>query len=128
MTDRDAGLDPHLNDRPWERAGASTAPLLLWLFELNTIFSRLVRAERRMANPNGDAGMETTQFGCTETLQFRRGSEKPDDTPAPALIGHSVSGSRQIRTAGPKETNNNPSLQVRSACSLCDTRRDRESC
>jgi len=33
-----------------------------------------------MANPNRDAGMETTQFGCTETLQFRRGSEKPENS------------------------------------------------
>jgi len=59
---------------------------------------------------------------------FSKGFGKTGEQPAPALIGQSVSDSRQIRTAVPKETNNNPSLQVRSACSLCDARRDRESC
>jgi len=37
---------------------------------------------------------------------FSKGFGKTGEQPAPALIGHSVSDSRQIRTAVPKETNN----------------------
>src|SRR6188472_2214467 len=100
MTDRDAGLDPHLNDRPWERAGASTAPLLLWLYELNTIYSACQSGtpdgEPEWRRGNGDDSVR-----MHGDPSFSKGFGKTGEQPAPALIGQSVSDSRQIRTAVP---------------------------
>src|SRR5216117_3178034 len=71
-TDRGADLDPHLNDRPWERAGASIAPLLLWL----TTWTRcLTGLSERNADwwARGDRRVVWRPFGCAETPStFRR--------------------------------------------------------